>query len=100
MSTQDKIAAAFEALRGALEGPKGYGLPETFNGRYRRATAAEFMLMDFAGEVARFKHRETRNYLYLYPAGRVVVPFDRADPFFGGFYGPAPAADLGSATTP
>lgn len=92
MNTSDKIAAAFEALRGALESPapKAYWLPETRGGRYRPATAAEFMLMDFDGEIARFKHWGTRNYLYLYPAGRLVVPFDRADPFFGGFYGEAP----------
>jgi hypothetical protein len=62
--------------------------------RYRKADPAEFMLMDFADGFYRFKHRATRNYLYVREGGAVAIPKDAADPFFGGFYGPA--ADLGS----
>jgi hypothetical protein len=50
------------------------------------AKADEFMLMQFGaqGEV-QFKHRETRNYVFLFPSGRLFVP-ETTEPFTRGTF--------------
>lgn len=97
--TNAQHAAAFEGLRAALEAPGAYHLPvDAEERRYRPATAAEFMLMDFDGVTARFKHRATRNYLHLLPSRRLAIP--QGGPFCGGYFGETPGADLGLADTP
>lgn len=52
----------------------------------RVASASEFMLMEHTEQCAKFKHRETRNYVLVwYSSGniRLVVPRENV-PFHGG----------------
>lgn len=64
-----------------------YSLPESTGSlsRARKATSDEFMLMDvtvggwserggWGGKRARFKHKESRNYLYLSKSGKIATP--------------------------
>jgi len=56
------------------ESLKTFPLP-TSDGSTRYATADEFMLMDVSGDIVYFKHRDTRNYIYMKKrTGELHVP--------------------------
>lgn len=86
--------AGFKLLAKAL---KTYGLPVS-GGKYRKGVDAdEFMFMGLQTakvrgkdeDVYAFKHRDTRNYLYVTMDGKIIVP--KGGPFAGGVF------DSGSA---
>ena len=58
----------------------------TSTGATRKAHVGEFMLMAIGdkGE-AQFKHRNTRNYVFITPAGKLVVP-QTQEAFMQGFF--------------
>lgn len=60
---------------GALEAYLRNRLLPTSDGKERHATIDEFMLMSKDGKFYHFKHRNTRNYIYVsIKPGKVVVP--------------------------
>ena len=53
---------------------KTFPLP-TSDGSSRLASVDEFMLMDVSGDIVYFKHRNTRNYIYMRKQnGKLHVP--------------------------
>jgi hypothetical protein len=68
--TPATVRVAFGLLSSALE---RYRLP-TSSGAYRTAKAHEFMLMQESKGRFDFKHRDSRNYLWMFPDGRIVTP--------------------------
>ncbi len=87
--SKEVVQAAERAFGFLTRALVGCAVPVDAVGRkYRFATIAEFMFMDTADGFYRFKHRATRNYLYVRACGgALAVPFDRDHPFFGGFFG-------------
>jgi hypothetical protein len=71
MPTTADVEPQFERLQIALDKVQ----LEREEGKFTRATSDEFMLMQFGedGE-AQFKHRDSRNYVYLFPNGRLFIP--------------------------
>jgi len=89
--TQEEINEAFNTLKKGLEKTKlpskELGPPDRF------ANISEFMLMEYIPEVKRygFKHRLSRNYIFVYKDGTVNIP-SRDEPWMkGGF--PADASE-------
>jgi len=72
---QDEVNGYFDVLAESLA---KYHLP-TQSGEYRQAASGEFMFMGHTEDtigvpVMTFKHRDTRNYLWLKENGQVIVP--------------------------
>lgn len=77
MPTADEVKTQFERLQVALA-----NVPLKRAAGFKQIVPVdEFMLMQIGdkGE-AQFKHRDTRNYVYLFPTGRLFVP-ETSEPF-------------------
>ena len=84
--TPDEVDAAFAMLATALT---AHGPLPCKNGRKRSVPSGEFMLMSDMGDLNgfAFKHRVTRNYLYVFLATRTGVAYiPKGGPFCGGVF--------------
>lgn len=80
--SQAETAYAFERLTKAL---KAYGPLPTEKGKPRVAQANEFMYMQQTSDgTFQFKHADTRNYVFVKPDGKLVIPTGGS--FMRGFF--------------